>query len=158
MKKRVAAMWPRLVRKLGLNQINMWTMATGPASATICALFEVGWEPVSPTRWFANGKEAIVDGAAFNKAHILAQAEKDLIKKLWAQGSAHANSSGIEQGALLHPAKRAKAALAKEGLFSAAKAVDFLVCGAVHDPQPDTQGERAPLHPLRKRSSGIQMA
>ena len=97
-------------------------------------MFQIGWIPVGPARWIANGKSLVVDGPNFVKAQILGQAQKDLERSWWRSAARHPNSTGLGEGALLHPARRAKADLIKEGLYDAAKAVDLLVCGAIFDP------------------------
>ncbi len=135
-KKRIRHMWIRLLPKLGLKQSRMWSHSKGPISATICSVLAAGWKPLSPTRWLTSDKQsiAIIDGAEYNKAHILAQLHQDLSKQIWKEASKHPHSKGIEGGAMLQPAKRAKASLIKEGNYAAARAVDFLVCGVPRDP------------------------
>ena len=141
-RKRIHSMWRKMLPTIGLDQANMWSKAKGPIVATICVLYEAGWKPLSPVRWFdVHGNGAIVDGAGFGKCQILAQLQQDIISQLWMRSEKHHYGSGLKEGADLHPARKAKASLIKEGKYSAAKAIDYLVCGALSDP---VYGEEGP--------------
>ena len=154
-KARTRNIWKRALPRLGLNQESMWSHAKGPISGTICAVLEIGWKPLAPDRWLAGDLMAIIDGAGFCKAHILGQAQKDISKHLWREASKHKNSSGLEDGGILQPAKAAKKSLIKEGNYAAAKAVDFLICGAIHDPEPKEDGHYKNEHLCQRCESRL---
>ncbi len=117
------------------------TSLKGQSQLQFCTLLHIGWSPVSPDRWLAEGSWATISGAPFAKAQILAQAQQDLIRKLWQDAAAkHNHNSGLESGGYLFPAKKAKASLIKEGNYSAARALDFIVTGAMHDPPIPQEG------------------
>ena len=140
---RLGIMWKRMLPKIGLNQDGMWNKAKGPVTATMCTLYAAGWKPLTPTRWLAkSGSIAIADGAAYANAHILAQLQEDIAANLWEQAEQHPNSTGLAGGADFQPARKAKASLLKEGNHAAARAIDFLVCGALHDPHIGSEGPR----------------
>ena len=63
LQNRIKHMWRRLLPKMGLNKKNKWNHARGPVSATICTLFEAGWQPRSPNLWRNSdgSKEANID-------------------------------------------------------------------------------------------------
>ena len=102
---------------------DMWSKAKGPISATICTVWEIGWQPISPTRWLANEAMAYIDGPRFAKAQILGQAAKDLERKLWRDAAHHAHGEGLEEGGRLGPTHRAKRELLEEGHLAAARAI-----------------------------------
>ena len=52
----------------------------------------------------------------------------------------HSSSSGLEKGIITDFAKKARSQLIKEGSFMAARALDFLVCGAINEPHLPADG------------------
>ena len=52
----------------------------------------------------------------------------------------HSSSSGLEKGIITEFAKKARSQLIKEGNFTAARALDFLVCGAINEPHLPADG------------------
>ena len=53
---------------------------------------------------------------------------------------AEPSSSGLEKGIITDFAKKARSQLIKEGSFTAARALDFLVCGAINEPHLPADG------------------
>ena len=68
-RRRIRKVW---VKRLPLRQKTprRWNQATGPISATICSVLEVGWKPSTPGFWQAPDASATLDGALFNEAQI----------------------------------------------------------------------------------------
>ena len=81
---------------------------------------------------------AISDETSSNEAHRRAQA--DICEKLWKQADQRGDSSGISWGALLHPARDAKKSLIEGEYYDAARALNYLVVGAIADPVPKADG------------------
>ena len=54
--------------------------------------------------------------------------------QLWEKAAGHPLSTGMEKGITTDFAKRARSQLIKEGNFMAARALGFLVCGAINEP------------------------
>ena len=52
----------------------------------------------------------------------------------WKAAARHSSISGLERGIITDFAKKARSQLIKEGNFTAARALDFLVCGAINEP------------------------
>ena len=140
-RSRVRNLWKRLLPRLGLDRPNMWKRAKGPITGTMAAVLEIGWKPLTPDRWLAGDHLAIIDGAKYTKAHILGRVRKDIETNLWSEATKHGNSTGLAKGALLHPARQARASLVKEGNFAAARALDYLVCGVIAEPTPNDEGK-----------------
>jgi hypothetical protein len=104
-------------------------------AATIATLLDMGWKPILPHAWKTSaGEWAKVGATAFSKPAILATALADIENAQWLAASTHAHGKGLEKGAYLHSAARARVSLTKEGNFLAAKALDYLVTGALKDP------------------------
>ena len=128
-------MWRKKLSAIICNRKHMWSLAKGPMTATICTLLEIGWKPTSPSRWFTGESWAMVGSASYSKAHILGQAQQDLKARLWSKAARHRNhGKGLETGAYLFAAKKARANLVKEGELLAVRALDYLVTGALGDP------------------------
>ena len=111
-----------------------------PISATICSVLEAGWKPSTPAFWQAPEASASLDGALFNKAQIIDSFSKDMEMQTWKRAAGHSLSSGMERGIVTDFAKKAKSQLIKEGNFMAARALDFLVCGAINEPHLPADG------------------
>ena len=109
-----------------------WNQATGPISATICSVLEAGWKPSTPGFWQAPEASAALDGALLNKAQIIDSFSKDMEMQTWKRAAGHSLSTGMEKGIVTDFAKKARSQLIKEGNFMAARALDFLVCGAIN--------------------------
>ena len=109
--------------------------ATGPISATICSVLEAGWKPSTPGFWQTPDASATLDGALFNKAQIIDCFSKDMDMQTWKRAAGQSLSSGMEKGINTDFAKKARSQLIKEGNFMAARALDFLVCGAINEPR-----------------------
>ena len=136
--KSVSAMWRGFdvgTRRTSLAKgHSRWNQATGPISATICSVLEAGWKPSTPGFWQATEASTTLDGALFNKAQKIESFSKDMETQMWKKAAEHPLSTGMEKGITSDFAKRARSQLIKEGNFMAARALDFLVCGAIHEP------------------------
>ena len=117
-----------------------WNQATGLISATICSVLEAGWKPSSPGFWQSLDGSATLDGAFFNKAQIIDSFSSDMEMQTWKAAARHFSSSGLEKGIITDFAKKARSQLIKEGNFTAARALDFLVCGAIDEPHLPADG------------------
>ena len=117
-----------------------WNQATGPISATICSVLEAGWKPSSPGFWQSPDGSTTLDGALFNKAQIIDSLSSDMELQTWKAAARHFSSSGLERGIITDFSKRARSQLIKEGHFTAARALDFLVCGAINEPHLPADG------------------
>ena len=117
-----------------------WNQATGPISATICSVLEAGWKPSSPGFWQTPDGSATLDGALFNKAQIIDSFSSDMEMETLKTAARHSSSSGWEKGIITSFAKKARSQLIKEGNFMAARALDFLVCGAINEPHLPADG------------------
>ena len=120
----------RRIRKIWRTR-RRWNQAMGPISATICSVLEAGWKPSS---------SATLDGALFNKAQIIDSFSSDMEMQTWKAAARHSSSSGLEKGIITDFAKKARSQLIKEGNFTAARALDFLVCGAIDEPHLPADG------------------
>ena len=136
---RIRRFWRKKAPMLAGNP-RRWNQATGPISATICSVLEAGWKPSSPGFWQSPDGSAPVDGAWFNKAQIIDSFSCDMEMQTWKAAARHSSSSGLEQGIITDFAKEARSQLIKEGSFTAARALDFLVCGAIDEPHLPADG------------------
>ena len=73
-------------------------------------------------------------------AQFQADLEADLIKK----SASHPLGNGMEKGGLLHCARKARASLIREQNFAAAKALDYIVAGALCEPTTDPENGPTP--------------
>ena len=104
---------------------------------------------------------ATLDGALFNKALIIDSFSKDVEMQSCKRAAGHSLSSGMEKGIITDFAKKARSQLIKEGNFMAARALDFLVCGAINEPHLPADGsisEQFFLCSLRPENLGHQEA
>ena len=83
--------------------------------------------------WQAPDASATPDGALFNKAQIIDSFSKVMEMQKWKRAAGHSLSSGMEKGIITVFAKQARSQLIKEGTIMAARAPDFLVCGAINE-------------------------
>ena len=67
-------------------------------------------------------------------------------------------SAGMEKGIITDFAKKASSLLIREGNFMAARALDFLVCGAINEPRLLADSQPIFLCALRPESLGHQEA
>ena len=137
----------RRIRRFGRKKAPMlagsprrWNQATGSISATICSVLEAGWKPSSPVFWQSPDGSATLDGALFNKAQIIDSFSSDMEMQTWKAAARHSSSSSLEKGIVTDFAKKARPQLTKEGSFTAARALDFLVCGAINEPHLPADG------------------
>ena len=107
------------------------TKRQAPISATICSVLEAGWNPSTPGFWQAPAASATLDGALFNKA--IESFSKDTEMQTWKKAAVHPCCTGLEKSIITDFAKKARSQLIKEGNFMAARALDFLVCGAINE-------------------------
>ena len=137
--RRIRRFWRKKAPVLAGNP-RRWNQATGPISATICSVLEAGWKPSSPGFWQSPDGRATLDGALFNKARIIDSFSSDVEMQTWKAAARHSSSSGLEKGVITDFAKKARSQLIKEGNFTAARALDFLVCGAINEPHLPADG------------------
>ena len=108
-----------------------WNPATGPISATICSVLEASWKPSIPGFW-ASDRSQLYSGWS--------SVQQGVDNRKFLQGYGNANV----QKAAGHPPstgmEKARSQLFKEGNFMAARALDFLVCGAIHEPHLPADG------------------
>ena len=138
-RRRIRQVWRKKAPMLASNP-RRWNQATGPISATICSVLEAGWKPSSPGFWQTPDGSATLDGALFNKAQIIDSFSSDMEMQTWKTAARHSSSSGLEKGIITDFAKKARSQLIKEGNFMAARALDFLVCGAINEPHLPADG------------------
>ena len=62
----------------------------------------------------------------------------------WKRAAGHSLSSGMEKGIITDFVKKARSQLIKEGNFMAARARDFLVCGAINELHLPADGSVVP--------------
>ena len=96
-------------------------------------MLEAGWNPSTPGFWQAPAASATLDGALFNKAQIIESFSKDMEIQTWKKAAGHPLCTGMEKGIITDFAKKARSQLIKEGNFMTARALDFLVCGAINE-------------------------
>ena len=89
--------------------------------------------PSTPGFWQTPDASATLVGALFNKAQIIDSFSRDMEMQTWKRAAGHSLSSGMEKGINTDFAKKARSRLIKEGNFTAARALDFLVCGAINE-------------------------
>ena len=53
--------------------------------------------------------------------------------QMWEKAARHPMSTGMEKGIITDVTKKARSQLIKEGNFMPARALDFLVCGAINE-------------------------
>ena len=99
-----------------------------------------GWKPSAPGFWQAPEASDTLDGALFVKAQIIDKFSKDMEMQMWKSVAGHSLSTDMEKGTTTDFAKKARSQLIKEGNFMAARALDFLVCGAINEPHLPTDG------------------
>ena len=138
-RRRIRRFWRKKAPVLAGNP-RRWNQATGPISATICSVLEAGWKPSSPGFWQSPDGSATLDGALFNKAQIIDSFSSDMEMQTWKAAARHSSSSGLEKGIITDFAKKARSQLIIEGNFTAARALDFLVCGAMNEPRLPADG------------------
>ena len=133
-RRRIREVWVKMAPILAKDH-RRWNQATGPISATICSVLEAGWNPSTPGFWQAPEASATLDGALFNKAQIIESFSKDMEMQMWKKKKTvgHPLWTGMEKGIITDFAKKARSQLIKEGNFMAARALDFLVCGAINE-------------------------
>ncbi len=153
-RQRIHKQWMRLMPSL-VNNSGRWSVSGGPMAATICTLVEIGWKPISPSAWLVEeGLVAYVSGTAYAKAHILARAAQDLEKILCKAAEAHAHGNGLGGHLNLQAARKAKAHLVKQGRYTEAAAVDYIVTGVYADPPAREEGTPRPAEEFCHRCGG----
>ena len=138
-RRRIRKVWMRKAHTLAKDP-RRWNQATGPISATICSVLEAGWKPSTPGFWQSPEASATLDGALFNKAQIIDSFSKDMDMQTWKRAAGHSLSTGMEKGIIIDFAKKARSQLIKDGNFMAARALDFLVFGAINEPHLPADG------------------
>ena len=138
-RRRLPEVWGKKAPTLAKDP-RRWNQATGAVSATICSVLGAGWKPSTPGFWQAPDASATLDGALFNKAQIIDSFSKDMEMVTWKRAAGHSLSSGMEKGIITDFAKKARSQLIKEGNFMAARALDFLACGANNEPHLPADG------------------
>ena len=138
-RRRIRQVWRNKASMLASNP-RRWSRATGPISATICSALEAGWKPSSLGFRQTPDGSATLDGALFNKAQIIDSFSSDTEMQTWKTAARHSSSSVLEKGIITSFAKKARSQLINEGNFMAARALDFLVCGAMNEPHLPADG------------------
>ena len=90
--------------------------------------------------WQSPDGSATLDGALFNMAQIIDSFSSDMEMQTWKAAARLSSSSGLERGIITDFAKNGRSQLIKEGSFTAARALDFLVCGAINEPHLPADG------------------
>ena len=101
------------------------------------------WKPDgSRAHWVFGSPDgsATPNGALFNKAQIIDSFSSDKEMQTWKAAARHSSSSSLEKGIITDFAKKARSQLIKEGSFTAARALDFLVCAAINEPHLPADG------------------
>ena len=60
-------------------------------------MLEAGWKSSTPGFWQAPDASATLDGALFNKTHIIDSFSKDMEMQTWKRAAGHSLSSGMEK-------------------------------------------------------------
>ena len=100
-------------------------------------LFSFGRGPSTPGFWQATEASATLDGALFNKAQIIESFSKDMETQMWEKAAGYPLSTGMEKGVTTDQEGQVSI---DQGNFMAARALDFLVCGAIHEPHLPADG------------------
>ncbi len=101
-RRRIRRQWMRVMPGL-IKDANRWRAVTGPLSATVCTLHDIGWKPAGPAHWRVNPHlMAHVGGAMFAKADIMLKAQADIVSRLADEASAHDHGKGINGSSLLN--------------------------------------------------------
>ena len=114
--------------------------AAGPIFATICSVLETDWKPSSPGFWQSADASATLDGALFNKGQLVDCFSRHMEMHIWKHAAGHSLSAGKEKGIITDFAKEARNQLVREKSFLAVRALDFLECGAIDEPQLPADG------------------
>ncbi len=124
--------WRTAHPKILLGKVN-WGAASGPMQATIATLGQLGWSPVSPSRWLSPDKSthADLEDDDPQAAWQIEQAvERSARRAVWKAAAAHHLGAGLEEGIpSFEPAKQARKWLTRRGRTAEAKALDVVVCG-----------------------------
>ena len=111
--------------------------STGPISATIGILLEIGWKPSAPDQWTApNGDRVNLSTTQpYTLVSMIGALQGQISESLWKDAAKHRFGSGLERGTPdFAMARKAKKYLIKKGNYDAASALDFIVSGATMDP------------------------
>ena len=102
-RQRACARWPDILARFQALQPNRrWRRVSGPVSATIVVLLELGWSPEGPwgwvdplgTRWRCT-EDTLADATVPWHSPLEAVA-LSAERKLWAQASAHPHGQGLD--------------------------------------------------------------
>ena len=130
----IGRMWVKAYR-IQAKAKNRWLMVRGPISATIASLIDLGFKPVSPTRWVTPDGISLTNfdhEPGISHHRVLDYIQQLLELKQWTAASKHHNGSGLEGGLpSLGPASRAYSQLTKEGKLEEAAALEALVINKV---------------------------
>ena len=71
----------------------------GPAAGSINAVLLVGWLPSRPDLWhLRDGTSIQIGNKPFSRFQLIARAQDDLQRQVWARASQHQHGSGLETG------------------------------------------------------------
>ena len=135
----------RVILKIAAKAKVRWANASGPMSATICTLLDIGWIPLRPDYWEQRpGMEQREDPLTWPKMDFIDLSQVDehgtqvreaflptLNKMKWSKASEHWLGEGLKEGnPNFEPVLKAKRYLMRKGLYDQARALDSIVCGA----------------------------
>ncbi len=133
-KRQIAKAWKRAHPRILLHGVK-WGCVSGPLQATVAALGQLGWAPVSPNKWLAPGKDkmADLDDTAPNAAvQIAAAVEDSAAEAAWRAAASHHLGGGLEEGEpSLQPAMEVRRRFVGERKPTLVKALDAVVCGGL---------------------------
>ena len=89
---------------------------------------------LADTRWQCHSGRRFVQQGADHRQFL-----QCMEMQTWKTAARHSSSSGLERGIITDFARKARSQLMKEGSFMA-RALDFLVCGAINEPHLPADG------------------
>ena len=126
----IKKVWKIGLRRMADEQAR-WMRVTGPMSATIATMMDVGWAPVLPNRWLTKDKSAVATFDAkegITQMHVCHIIENDILDKIWKHAADASCGRGLQTGyPLFEPIAKAHKKLIKEGHTEAAKALITVV-------------------------------
>jgi len=139
----IAAAWQKEAGKLKEPKTR-WNRTTGPLTAIISTVWEIGWKPIKPLIWEDKEGQAwrLEPGRPGAKKELAAVLEESIQGLVWKGPAKHHLGKGLEAGVDWTVVEQHRAHLKKKGKYEALVILEGILQGAVWDPQRRTQASR----------------
>eukprot|EP00969_Alexandrium_andersonii_P316986 14004179-Alexandrium_andersonii.AAC.1 len=105
LRHQLRVVWARVIHRLASS--TRWCRVKGPAAAVVATLFDLGWKPTAPDRWYdEHGQEWAYTGSLIGLREFEDAVFQSVHKQMWSRASSFFCGAGVQSGVDFVPVHR----------------------------------------------------